>query len=64
MAHYKIPGEYTMDGVTFCDDYKPYILERIKNEFVFKDDDVLLVTYPKSGMSFKLKCSIFKQSWI
>lgn len=47
-SSFKTPGEHVYDGVVFCKIFPAATLDAVK-KFKFKDDDVLIATYPKSG---------------
>ena len=49
MANYKIPGEHIYDGIVFGEIFPAEVLDAVK-KFTFKEDDILIATYPKSGM--------------
>ncbi len=51
---FKTVGEFQVDGIYFCDTYNKDSIEKIKNSFIFMDDDTLLATYTKSGIYFIL----------
>ncbi len=46
-THYETPGQFEMDGSFF--NVNKDTLQKLKTSFIFKDDDILLNTYPKSG---------------
>ena len=49
MANYKIPGEHIYDGIVFGEIFPADVLDAVK-KFTFREDDILIATYPKSGM--------------
>ena len=49
MASYKIPGEHIYDGIVFGEIFPAGVLDAVK-KFPFKEDDILIATYPKSGI--------------
>ena len=48
-----VPGEHVYDGIMYAGVFPARILERIKS-FEFRDDDIILATYPKSGKLWPL----------
>ena len=42
------PGEYTYDGIWLSKYFPADGLEKIK-QFNYRDEDILVVTYPKAG---------------
>uniref|UniRef100_A0A8C3WM89 Sulfotransferase n=1 Tax=Catagonus wagneri TaxID=51154 RepID=A0A8C3WM89_9CETA len=58
------------EGILFPDlDFSPDILKEVKEEFTFKDEDVLIVTFPKSGTNWLIEtvCLILSKgdpNWI
>ena len=59
MANYKIPGEHIYDGIVFGEIFPSKVLDEVKN-FVFREDDILIATYPKSGTFFYMLPRISK----
>ena len=55
MADYKIPGEHIYDGMVFGEIFPADVLDAVK-KFQFKDDDILIATYPKAGKEL-YKCN-------
>ena len=51
MAHqlYKFEGEHIYDGMTMAKIFPPELLQRIQNSFCLRDDDILVMSYPKAG---------------
>lgn len=47
-SKYQLPGEYMYDGVKLHRFFPKEGIEKVK-EFVFRSDDILIATYPKSG---------------
>ncbi len=60
---HQIPGQYEFDGIIFGRIIEPETLHRIKTSFIFKDDDLLLLTYPKSGKQVSTKKSGIASLW-
>ena len=48
-ASHVLPGEFVYKGVLFCNNYPLKAIQRIESDLQFNDDDVMVVTYPKSG---------------
>lgn len=49
MSRFELPGEYIYDGMVMSEACPSEILDRIK-QLELDDDDVLVATYPKSGI--------------
>ena len=47
-GHYQIPGEFIYDDVVYGVGNSRETLDKVK-EFPFRQDDVLIVNYPKCG---------------
>ena len=47
-CNHVVPGEHIYDGVMYAGIFPDRSLEKIKS-FEFRDEDVILATYPKSG---------------
>ena len=45
---HKMPGQHVYDDVTFMEYVPAHALDAVKN-MKLRDDDLLLVTYPKAG---------------
>ena len=45
---HKVPGEHMYEGLPYMSINTPEALQNVK-DFRFRNDDVLLVTYPKAG---------------
>ena len=45
---YHIIGEHEEDGIYHSSDFPAEHIEKVK-DFAFKEDDVLIATYPKAG---------------
>ena len=48
-TRHKLLGEHVYDGMTLWFGYPPEILRRVKESFLLRDDDTLVVSYPRSG---------------
>ena len=48
-SEFNAPGEYTYEGMTMIDIFPAESLDKIKI-FDYRDDDILVVTYPKAGI--------------
>lgn len=61
---YSFPGQHTYDGITLGAVYKPSVLDRVK-KFNFKESDILIAGYPKSGNvnNKKLIVYVFQRSF-
>ena len=46
---YKVPGQYTIDGITFMDTYQPETMKNMQEGNAPKFD-LLVVTPPRSGI--------------
>ena len=49
-SEFHLPGEFILDGITFQEAFTEETLNYIKTKFTFRDGDVLLASYPKSGI--------------
>ena len=51
MAHriHETVGEHVYDGMTMNWRFPPELLQRIRASFTLRDNDVLVISYPKSG---------------
>ncbi len=52
---YRVPDQYEYDGITFPGMMIPKdMVDHIKNEYKFRDGDIIIATYPKSGNSLNI----------
>ena len=45
---YHVVGEHEEDGIYHSDDFPANQIQRV-TDFTFREDDVLIATYPKAG---------------
>ena len=48
MSDHKVIGEHVYDGMTLSYKCSPEVLDKVP-DFEFRQDDVLIATYPKAG---------------
>ena len=51
MAHrfHKMEGEHIYDGMTMTRDIPAKLIQRVQDSFCLRDDDILVISYPKAG---------------
>ncbi len=48
-GRHKLPGEHVYEGMYMSYIFPAEVLDKVK-EFPFHDEDILITTYPKSGI--------------
>ncbi len=51
MSSHRIPGEHVYDGMVMGGHFPAEVLDRVKT-FEWRDDDVIVSSYPKSGTCY------------
>ncbi len=61
MVEYKTPGQHLYDGILLPGHFTAKVYDRIRYEFKFDKDDLLIATFPKSGQLQMVLCQCTEQ---
>ena len=56
---YSLPDTFVYDGITLTIPFNPEVMDKVKI-FPFRDDDIMVASYPKSGEYFPF---VMMTSW-
>ena len=48
-TQFKMPGQHVYDDMVLPGLFTADIMDKIKNDIIFQDDDIIMTSYPKSG---------------